>query len=105
MTSAKASRRVDGTEATHWPISALDPSMILFNAVVEILAVPVADIGTKLASNRTRVTVMPIGGYPGRSDASALTHSIDLQHAVAMQFCEHGTDSMRVVERGRQEAA
>ena len=29
--------------------------MILFNAVVEILAVPVADIGTKLASNRTRV--------------------------------------------------
>ena len=70
MTSAKASRRVDGTEAAHWPISALDPSMILFNAVVEILAVPVTDIGTKLASNRTRVTVMPIGGHPGRSDAS-----------------------------------
>jgi hypothetical protein len=34
MTSAKASRRVNGTEATHWPISALDPSMILLNAVV-----------------------------------------------------------------------
>ena len=32
MTSAKASRRVDGAEATHWPISALNPSMILFNA-------------------------------------------------------------------------
>ena len=34
MTSAEASRRVNGTEATHWPISALDPSMILLNAVV-----------------------------------------------------------------------
>ena len=34
MTSAKASRRVNGAEATHWPISALDPSMILLNAVV-----------------------------------------------------------------------
>ena len=44
--------------------------MILLNAVVEILAVPVADIRTKLASNRTRVTVMPVGGHPGRSDAS-----------------------------------
>jgi hypothetical protein len=70
MTSAKASRRVNGTEATHWPISALDPSMILLNAVVEILAVPVADIRTKLASDRTRVTVMPVGGHPGRSAAS-----------------------------------
>jgi hypothetical protein len=28
MTSATAGRRVNGTEATHWPISALDPSMI-----------------------------------------------------------------------------
>jgi hypothetical protein len=70
MTSAKARRRVNGTEATHWPISALDPSMILLNAFVEILAVPVADIPTKLASNRTRVTVMPVGGELGRCDAS-----------------------------------
>jgi hypothetical protein len=30
----------------------------------------VADICTKLTSNRTRVTVMPVGGHPGRSDAS-----------------------------------
>jgi hypothetical protein len=70
MTSAKASSRVDGTEASHWPISALDPSMILPNAIVEILAAPVADIRAKLASNRTRVTVMPVRGHPGRSDAS-----------------------------------
>ena len=70
ITSAKTSCRVNRTEATHWPISALDPSMILLNAVIEILAVPVADIRTKLASNRTRVTVMPVGGHPGRSDAS-----------------------------------
>jgi hypothetical protein len=41
MTSEKASRRVNGIEATHWPISTFDPSMV--NAVVEILAVPVAD--------------------------------------------------------------
>jgi hypothetical protein len=34
MTSTEASRRVNGTETTHWPISALDPSMILLNAVV-----------------------------------------------------------------------
>jgi hypothetical protein len=33
MTSAKASRGVNGTEATHWPTSALDPSMILLKAV------------------------------------------------------------------------
>lgn len=70
MTSAKASRRVNSTEATNWPISALDPSMILLNAVVEILAVPVPDIRAKLALNRARVTVMPVGGHPGRSDAS-----------------------------------
>ena len=70
MTSAEASRRGNGTEATHWPISALDPSMILLDAVVEILVVPVPDIWTKLASDRTRVTVVPVGGHPGRSDAS-----------------------------------
>jgi hypothetical protein len=29
----------------------------------------VPDIWTKLASNRTRVTVVPVGGHPGRSDA------------------------------------
>ena len=66
ITPAKASRRVNGTEATHWPISALDPAMILLNAGVEILAVPVADIRTKLTANRTPVTVMPVGGHPGR---------------------------------------
>ena len=38
-------------------------------------------------------------------EPSALRHSIDSQHAVAMRLCEHGTDGMRVVERGRQEAA
>jgi hypothetical protein len=43
--------------------------MILRKAVVEILAVPVADIRTKLSSNRTPVTVMPVGGHPGRSGA------------------------------------
>jgi hypothetical protein len=66
----RACQNAEQTEAPHWPISALDPSMILFNAVVKILAVPVADIRTKLALNRTGVTVMPVGGHPGRSDAS-----------------------------------
>ena len=70
MTSAEASCRAHGTEATHRTISALDPSMILLNAIVEILAVPVSDIRAKLASNRTRVTVMPVRGHPGRSNAS-----------------------------------
>ena len=64
MTSAEASCRAHRTEATHWTISALDPSMILLNAVVEILAVPVSDMRTKLAAYRTRVTVMPIRGHP-----------------------------------------
>jgi hypothetical protein len=64
----KASCRVNGTEATQWPISALNPSMI--DAVVEILAVPVADIRTELPSNRTRITVMSVGSHPGGSDAS-----------------------------------
>jgi hypothetical protein len=70
MTSAEASGRAHSTEATHWTISALDPSMILFNSVVEILAVPVSDIRAKLAANRTRVTVMPVRGHPGRSNTS-----------------------------------
>jgi hypothetical protein len=70
MTSAEASCRAHRTEATHRTISALDSSMILLNAVVEILAVPVSDIGAKLASNRTRVTVMPVCGHPGWSNAS-----------------------------------
>ena len=69
MTSAEASCRAHGTEATHRTISALDSSMILLNAVVEILAVPVSDIRAKLASNRTRVTVMPVRGHPGWSNA------------------------------------
>ena len=68
MTSAEASCRVHRAEATHWTISALDSSMILLNAVVEILAVPVPDIRAELASNRTRVTVMPVRGHPGRSN-------------------------------------
>ena len=70
MTSAEASCRAHRTEATHWTISALDSSMILLNAVVEILAVPVSDIRAKLASDRTRVTVVPVSGHPGRSNAS-----------------------------------
>jgi hypothetical protein len=70
MTSAEASCRAYGSEATHRTISALDPSMILFNAVVEILAVPLSDIRAKLAANCTRVPVMPVRGYPGLSDAS-----------------------------------
>ena len=70
MTSAEASCRAHRTEATHWTISALDPSMILLNAVVEILAVPVSDIRTKLAAYRTRVTVMPIRGHPCGRNAS-----------------------------------
>src|SRR5882757_8737111 len=70
MTSAEASCRAHGTEATHWTISALDSSMILLDAVVEILAVPVSDIRAKLASDRARITVMPVRGHPGRSNAS-----------------------------------
>ena len=70
MTSAEASCRTHRTEATHWTISALDSSMILLNAVVEILAVAVSDIRAKLAANRTSVTVMPVRGHPGRSNAS-----------------------------------
>ena len=68
MTSAEASCRVHRAEATHWTISALDSSMILLNAVVEILAVPVSDIRAELASDRTRVTVMPVRGHPGWSN-------------------------------------
>jgi hypothetical protein len=56
---AKASRRVNGIEATNWPVSAFDTAKILLNAVVEILAVPLLDIRAKQASNRTRVMVMP----------------------------------------------
>src|SRR5579863_7277414 len=70
MTSAEACCRVHRAEATHWTISALDSSMILLDAVVEILAVPVSDIRAKLASDRTRVTVMPVRGHPGWSNAS-----------------------------------
>jgi hypothetical protein len=70
MTSAEASCRVHRAEATHWTISALDSSMILLDAVVEILAVPVSDIRAKLASDRARVTVMTVRGHPGRSNAS-----------------------------------
>jgi hypothetical protein len=70
MTSAEASCRVYRTEATHRTISALDPPMILFNPVVEVLAVPVSDIRAELASDRTRVTVMPVRGHPCRRDAS-----------------------------------
>jgi hypothetical protein len=65
VTSAEANCRDHGTEAAHWTISALASSMILLNAVVEMLAVPVSDIGPKLAANRTRVTVMAVRGRPG----------------------------------------
>jgi hypothetical protein len=70
VTSAKACCRANRTEATHGRISALDPSMVLFNAVVETLPVLMLDILAKLASDRARVTVMPVRGDPGRSDAS-----------------------------------
>ena len=82
MTSAEASCRAHRTEATHRTISALDSSMILLNAVVEILAVPVSDIGAKLASNRTRVTVMPVCGHPGwRTPVTALADRKNLSAA------------------------
>jgi hypothetical protein len=41
VTSAEAIRRGGVTEPTHRTISALDPAMILFNSVIEILAGPV----------------------------------------------------------------
>jgi hypothetical protein len=44
--------------------------MIMLNTIVEILAAPVPDIRAELASNRTRVTVVPVRGHPGRSNAS-----------------------------------
>jgi hypothetical protein len=70
MTSAEASCRAHRTEATHWTVSALDPYMILFNAIIEVLTVPVSDIRAKLTAGRTRVTIMPVRGHPGRRDAS-----------------------------------
>jgi hypothetical protein len=84
LTSAKAKanrRRSNGTEATHWLLSAVDPSMVLLNADVEMLAVLVADIRTKLASNRaqelsgpsavTGAGVMPLIALADRRNCSA----------------------------------
>jgi hypothetical protein len=70
MISAETGRRAHCTEATNWTISALDSSMIRLDAVVEILAVPVTDIRAELASDRTRVTVMPVRGHPSRSSTA-----------------------------------
>jgi hypothetical protein len=53
MTSAEAGCRAHRTEATHRTISALDTSMILLNALVEILAVPVTlPLGWRIAPVR-----------------------------------------------------
>ena len=47
VTPAKAVRRGGVTEPAHRPISALDPAMILFDPIVEILAGPVLHAVTK----------------------------------------------------------
>ena len=61
MTAAKASGGANRTKATHWAVAAFDPSMILLNSVIEILAGPVSDMRAELATDSARVTVMTVG--------------------------------------------
>ena len=44
--------------------------MILLNPAVEILAVAVSDSSAKLASDRSRVTVVPVRGHPALNNTS-----------------------------------
>src|SRR5215831_12306601 len=76
--------------------------MILLNAVVEILAVPVSDIRAKLAANRTSVTVMPVRGHPGRSNASdrfGRTKELLCRGQIAGLAQHHVHQSTRAVNR------
>jgi hypothetical protein len=69
VSAAKAGGGAHRSEATHWAVAAFDPSMILFNSVIEKLAGPVSDIRAELAGDCARVAVMPVCRYPRRSDA------------------------------------
>src|SRR6201996_2639180 len=58
--------RSGALEAAHRPISAFQPAMVLFQAVVAVAAGPVAHFLAQLGPDRTRIAVVAIGGAPLR---------------------------------------
>jgi hypothetical protein len=67
VSPAKAIRRRRGSEPAHRTISALDPSMVLLNPIVEVLAGPVFHVVTQHCSNGAWITVVPVRGDPRRN--------------------------------------
>ena len=81
VTSAKAIRRGGVTEPAHRTISALDPAMILFNSVVEILAAPVLHAVTQHCPDGPWITVMPVRGT--RAGVTPVTALAERKNAFA----------------------
>src|SRR5271170_1709700 len=57
-------------EAAHTTDPSLDPSMILFQSIVQVDIRPVTDVAAQRGTDRPWVGVVPISGYPVRHKAS-----------------------------------
>ena len=70
--SAKPACRVMLLEAAreHTSDPSLDPSMILFQSIVQVDIRPVTDVAAQRGTDRPRVGVVPISGCPVRHKAS-----------------------------------
>ena len=80
VTPAKAIRRGGVTEPTHRTISALDPAVILFDSIVEILAGPVLYAVTQHCPDGPWVTVMAVSGDPRRDYAGDRSGGTEERH-------------------------
>src|ERR1700722_3431487 len=69
MTPAKAIRRGGVIEPTHRTIQALDPAMVLFDPIVEILTGSVLHAVTQYRSDGAWITVVSVRGDPCRGHA------------------------------------
>ena len=88
VTSPEAIRRGGVTEPTHRTISALDPAMILFNSVIEILAGPVLHAVTQHRPDGPWVTVMPVRGAPRRGHAGDSSGGTEERHRHVTRLAE-----------------
>jgi hypothetical protein len=69
MSPAKAIRRGGVSKSPHRAISAFDPTMILFDPIVEIPVGPVLHAATQDRLDGARVAVMPVRGHSRRGHA------------------------------------
>ncbi len=82
--AAKPRCRLERPEASHWVITLLDTSIILFHPIVEVLVCSVLDFPTKHLANGVRVRAVSVNGHPLVSEAPQHNQENDVSRELEM---------------------